>query len=219
MRPGEPFVSIVFDCDGVLIESIDIKTRAFADLYRPYGEEIVTQVVAYHLAHGGISRLEKFRHFHSKLLGLSLSTEEEQKLSDRFSFLVEDEVVEAPWVIGAKEFLDAHWMCVPLYLVSATPTDELLRIIDRRKMSHYFRGVFGSPASKAEILKSLITKYSVQPTDMLMVGDALTDYVSACSVGMPFIGRFSGVQSNPFPTGVTVITNLLDLQTSIDQMR
>ena len=31
------FEAIVFDFDGVLVESVDIRTRAFVELYRPYG--------------------------------------------------------------------------------------------------------------------------------------------------------------------------------------
>ena len=48
--------AIIFDFDGVLVESVDVKTRAFCDMYSKYGEEIVEKVKEYHLSHGGISR-------------------------------------------------------------------------------------------------------------------------------------------------------------------
>ena len=51
---------LVFDFDGVLADSVDIKADAFAELYSPYGSEIVEQVVAHQLANGGMSRFEKF---------------------------------------------------------------------------------------------------------------------------------------------------------------
>ena len=40
--------AIIFDFDGVLVESVDIKTQAFAGLYQSYGETIVGKVVRYH---------------------------------------------------------------------------------------------------------------------------------------------------------------------------
>ncbi len=33
-----PIRCLVFDCDGVILESVDIKTRAFKHVFVPYGE-------------------------------------------------------------------------------------------------------------------------------------------------------------------------------------
>jgi len=46
--------AIIFDFDGVLVESGDLKTRAFADLYQSYGETVVSKVVRYHSLNGGL---------------------------------------------------------------------------------------------------------------------------------------------------------------------
>ncbi len=40
----ENWQAIIFDFDGVIVESGDIKTQAFAELYRSYGEHVVTEV-------------------------------------------------------------------------------------------------------------------------------------------------------------------------------
>ena len=39
---------IIFDYDGTIADSIHIKTVAFADLYRTYGEKIVNKVINFH---------------------------------------------------------------------------------------------------------------------------------------------------------------------------
>src|SRR5687768_6679568 len=44
------FDAVVLDFDGVLVESVDVKTRAFARLYSRYGSDVEAEVVAYHLA-------------------------------------------------------------------------------------------------------------------------------------------------------------------------
>ena len=54
--------AIVFDFDGTLVNSNEIKTWAFGELYKEYGEKIVQQIIAYQKEHEGISRFVKFRY-------------------------------------------------------------------------------------------------------------------------------------------------------------
>ena len=56
--------NIFFDFDGVIAESVKAKSDAFAEIYRPYGSKIVSQVVEYHNLNGGVSRYDKFKYFH-----------------------------------------------------------------------------------------------------------------------------------------------------------
>ena len=66
--------SIIFDFDGVIVESNNIKTNAFEGLYKPFGNEIAKKVIEHHVTHGGISRFEKFKLYHKELLGIDLTT-------------------------------------------------------------------------------------------------------------------------------------------------
>ena len=202
------FDAIVFDFDGVLVESVDVKTRAFAALYEPYGEEVVKQVVAWHLAHGGVSRYEKFRHFHRAFLGRALNRAEEVELGDRFSALVEEAVIDAAWVPGAHEFLEDWHARLPLYVASGTPEEELIRIVGRRGMSHFFKGVAGAPSKKGAILRNFIGRSGVSPERMLMVGDAMTDFDGAVEAGVSFLG-IAPAGANTFPLGVPVLPDLI----------
>lgn len=205
------FNAIVFDFDGVLVESVDVKTRAFVELYRPYGEVVMRAVAAYHLEHGGVSRHEKFRHFHRTLLGQTLSKDEEDRLAARFSCLVEDAVVEAPWVAGAREFIEAHYREIPLHVASATPTDELLRIMSRRSMRDYFHLVAGAPQRKGSVLQQVIAAGGHFPGRVLMIGDALTDFDGAREARAAFLGRVAKAARNPFPDSVPVVEDLWQL--------
>lgn len=205
------FDAIVFDFDGVLVESVDVKTRAFVELYRPYGEAVTRAVAAYHLEHGGVSRHEKFRHFHRTLLGQTLSEDEEERLAARFSSLVEDAVVGAPWVAGAREFIEAHFREIPLHVASATPTDELLRIMSRRNMRDYFRHVAGAPQRKGSILTQVIAAGGHPSGRVLMIGDALTDFDGAREARTGFLGRVAKGARSPFPDSVQVVEDLWQL--------
>ena len=39
--------AIVFDFDGTLVKSNEIKTWAFGELYEEHGEKVVQQIIAY----------------------------------------------------------------------------------------------------------------------------------------------------------------------------
>jgi len=204
------FDALIFDFDGVLVDSVEVKTQAFASLYASYGPEIVAQVVAYHLANGGMSRHRKFRYFHETLLGVSLSPEEEARLADEFSLLVEEAVVAAPWVAGAREFLFVHQALLPLFVASGTPDEELKRILKKRNMMPLFQGVYGSPAEKGEILRSIVTHGNFDPTRVLMIGDAWADWEGALAANISFLGCIPS-HNNPFPPEVPVISDLTSL--------
>lgn len=204
------YEAIVFDFDGVLVESIDIKTQAFASLYAAHGVDVVSKVVAYHLANGGVTRSNKFRYYHETLLGIPLTKDAEAKLARRFACLVEDAVVSAPTVPGALEFLERHAGTLRLFMASSTPEEELKRIVARRGMNRYFSGIYGAPATKCEIIKGIVERGHIDRRRVLMVGDALSDLHGAVRAGVQFLGRRSGSELQ-FPRGVDVINDLTEL--------
>ncbi|MGH8670854.1 MAG: HAD family hydrolase [Burkholderiales bacterium] len=209
------FDAVIFDFDGVLAESVDVKTRAFAALYSEHGLEVVEKVVAYHLEHGGVSRFEKFRYFHETLLGVKLSPDLEQSLGDRFSRLVEDAVVSAPWVEGAQEFLENCYQDLPLFVASGTPEEELKRILEKRAMGHYFTSAYGAPETKGQIIRRILDHYRFPHDRVLMMGDAQSDYDGAAETGVCFIGRIHRDSAKFPPTTQTVpdLRTLADLVT------
>ena len=205
--------AIIFDFDGVLAESVDVKTRAFESLYAEYGDRIVEQVRDYHLQHGGISRFEKFRYYHEVLLGKTLTKDEENQLGDRFSQYVEDAVVESVYVAGAYNFLENYYQSIPLFVASGTPDVELKRIVSRRNMAHYFISVHGSPAKKGDIIQDILTKHSFNPDHVLMIGDAIADYEGAIAAGVKFMGRVMKYpETYPFSVETLVLPDLVDLE-------
>lgn len=184
--------SIIFDFDGVLVESVDIKTAAFARLFADEGQDVVERVIEYHLRNGGVSRFEKIRYYYEYILRRPLSDELLRKECVRFSALVFDEVVKAPYVPGAREFLDYGRDLYDFFIVSATPQDEIDRIIDKRGMRAFFKKIIGSPLKKNEAVDVLISDFNIKPANTAFVGDALSDYDAARTHGIAFIARVAG---------------------------
>lgn len=190
--------AIFFDFDGVLVESVDIKSRAFAKLFEAEGDEVARQVVAYHLRHGGMSRYEKIRYYYDHLLRRPLSDEQLNDVATAFSRLVVDEVVTAPYVKGALEFLTASHGRVALYAISGTPEEEMKEIIKRRNMDRFFKGVYGAPRKKDELVRMIMRNQGYAADDVLFVGDALTDLEAAKANGIAFIARVADGSHNFF---------------------
>jgi len=173
---------VVFDFDGTLCDSADIKTKAFYELYLDeHGPEVAAALVDYHRRHAGVSRYEKIRWAEERLLGRRVTPERLRSMAARFSMLVEDAVVDAPLFPGVLPYLRDETL--PVAIASATPTTELRRICDRKGITEFFWAIEGSPATKAEILSDYAARLRVGPKRMLMVGDQPSDLQAAVEVG------------------------------------
>jgi len=181
--------TIFFDFDGVIAESVDIKTNAFAKLFEREGKTIVEKIVEYHRHNTGVSRYDKFRYFYREILGRPLPDDEFQRLCDMFSALVTDEVVRAPYVKGALEFLQTYSPRYSSYIVSATPQQEMEDIVARRKIGSFFKKIYGSPIKKEAAVKETLNNENILPENAVYIGDAKSDYEAAVLNGVHFIAR------------------------------
>lgn len=204
--------AIIFDFDGVVVESGKIKTQAFAELYRPYGADIVTKVVQFHTQNGGMSRYRKFRHFQEHFLHQPPLTEEEEKQLDiRFSELVVEAVIAAAPVPGAIELIRQQSGKIPLFVASGTPEVELKVIVERRGLAPYFIAVRGAPALKKTIIAEILAARGLQPETVLMIGDAMADLEGAQANNTAFLGRVFPGDPNPFPAHIEIVPDLRSL--------
>jgi HAD superfamily hydrolase (TIGR01549 family) len=181
--------AIAFDFDGVLVESVDVKTRAYAYLFKEYGQDVVSKVVDYHIKNGGVSRFVKLRTIYDKILKESLSENKFDSLSEQFSSIVVDAVVAAPWVEGAQEFLQKNKNRYLYFIVSGTPQEELELIVQRRQMGQYFCAVLGSPKNKVDLFHEFLPRLNLTPKETVFVGDAETDWNAAKTIGLAFLWR------------------------------
>lgn len=211
---------IIFDFDGVILESVTVKTEAFRALFS-FTPEHVEEIVQYHRDNGGMSRYDKFRHIYKIILQEDLSRERFDKLSERFSAIVFDKVIKTPFVPGAQEFLITNYRKIPLYVISATPEEELIQIMEKRELTPYFRKIFGAPRKKTDCIAEIVSLTGVPPGSVVFVGDAKNDYNAACSAGVRFIGRVKPGDENKFKglAGVdAVIPDMNDLEKHIGRI-
>lgn len=211
--------AILFDFDGVLVESVDIKTKAFARLFENEGPKIVKKVVEYHLANGGVSRFKKFDYIYKELLKRQITDEIRMELGNKFAKLVIQNVLDAPWISGVQEFLENYSEKLDLYIVSGTPDNELKYIVENKSASKYFKGVLGSPATKGDLIKHILSTHSYKSEHIVFVGDAITDLNGALEANVSFIGKVSNKEINQFSDyHVSLISDLRELPELLKQL-
>jgi HAD superfamily hydrolase (TIGR01549 family) len=206
--------AIIFDFDGVLVESTEIKTEAFRRLFSGYPDK-VHEIVEYHKMNMGISRYVKFRYFYESILGKELSRDKEIELGKKFSQVVLERIAKAPFVTGALDFLDNHYKKTPLFIASGTPHEELYYIIKKRGISHYFKEIHGTPRKKPEIIVDILSRYSWRASDVIFVGDAESDLKAARESGVCFIARISPCGNNSLSGCPFKINNMRELEKTI----
>lgn len=194
-----PLSLLVFDCDGVILESVDVKTRAFKRIGDDFGPEISDRLVMYHTMHGGVSRYKKFAWLYEEALGREIKPEEETALNDRFVRYALEEIMVCPLVEGTQAVLDRWKGKVPMYVASGAPQEELDFLLEKRKLSGYFDGIYGYPPGKTELLKNILQKTGCSPAETVMIGDASTDMRAAESARTLFYGRGEFFRDTGYP--------------------
>jgi HAD superfamily hydrolase (TIGR01549 family) len=199
---------IIYDFDGVICDSVNIKTEAFVDLYKSFEPKIQAQVREYHLLNGGISRYEKFKFFQSILLGKEVSEDEIINLSSQFSALVKEKVIASEYIKGAYNFIKRNAF-KKQFICSGTPEIEIYEISEKKGISSFFQQLYGSPKTKTEIINIILTQTKVSRDKCIFFGDAMTDYNAAQFCAIPFIGIKNA--ETTFPDGTIIIRDFEDL--------
>jgi phosphoglycolate phosphatase-like HAD superfamily hydrolase len=203
--------SVIFDFDGVLIESAGIKTGAFRRLVADLDETIREDFVQYHVKNSGISRFVKFRYLYEELLRKPYSERAGFELSERFSALVLDQVKAAPLVEGTKEFLLENRGRRLLFIASGTPERELVDTVFHKEISEYFVGMFGTPTTKPDIINSIKSRYRLKSDEIAFVGDGQSDLEAGQQTGVHFILRATSDNAHFTASARHIISNLKEL--------
>ncbi len=198
--------AIIFDFDGTLVDSAEIKKNAFSLLYKKYGKEVEERVVKYHEHNEGVPRNQKFKFFQTKILKQNFDEQIEGELSSNFSSLVLDLIVKAPYLDGVEKFLNKYYEVINFFVASATPQKELEKIINKRGMRNYFKDIYGSPKTKGKIIKGIIKNNNLDKKRVLMVGDSISDYNGALEANVKFLG-VEKKNNDKLPKGIEKINN------------
>ncbi|SDM37106.1 Phosphoglycolate phosphatase, HAD superfamily [Franzmannia pantelleriensis] len=215
---NHPRAALVFDFDGVILDSASLKREAFAALYDDYPDVQREAIRAYLGRRGGQPREVKFRHIESHILGRDVRAADIDALCARFKAVVAERIRVAPAIPGAIEFLSRWHGRLPLYLLSATPGHELREIVEQRDLARYFEAVIGAPPDKVTGMRNLLERYRHPAAHTVMIGDSYNDYRTARGNGTRFVGVCADPSASPFPDDVATIRNLRRLEAALARL-
>jgi HAD superfamily hydrolase (TIGR01549 family) len=189
------YQTLVFDCDGVILNSNKIKTQAFYDVAKVYGHKPAQILKDYHIQNGGISRYKKFEYLFTNILQKTTEAQELNKLLSHFSKEVKNALLTCEVAKNIKELRDktkdSKWL-----IVSGGDQAELREVFKQRELNVYFDGgIFGSPDDKDIILKNEKEDGNISEKS-LFLGDSMYDYqaAAAAKIDFVFISQWSEVE-------------------------
>lgn len=197
---------LVFDFDGVLVDSLPVRDEGFRQVFLIYGEEIADQAKAFHVNNRGLFRREKFRRIYEKVLGIAPTEFQLDNAETRFVKYTQQGIMDAPLNPGVAEFC-AQPLSIPLYIVSAAPQSEVSMVARHKGIASMFFEILGGPKPKIEHLKMILTRERCSAQSMLFIGDALNDFNAASEVGCRFNGIVKSGNVSPFPDGTQIFNN------------
>ncbi|SFX08853.1 HAD family hydrolase [Marinospirillum alkaliphilum] len=183
------YKTLVFDCDGVVLNSNKVKTQAFYNSTLPFGKSAAKAMVDYHIKNGGISRYSKFDYFLKSIAPEYAGNPDVLSIKELLSIYAEEvrkgllscEITNGLSVLR-EQTSDSRWM-----IVSGGDQKELREIFKVRNIDQYFDGgIFGSPATKDEILNELTIDGRLQKP-ALFIGDSKYDFEAASGADLDFV--------------------------------
>ena len=179
---------IFFDFDGVIKESLDIKSDAFKKLFDKHGPEVSRKVLEHHNSNMGVSRFAKIP-LYLGFAGIKTNENLIKEYESNFSKLVFEGVLKSDWVPGILSFLKKNYVKKHLFILTATPHQEINKIARILKIDFYFKEIIGSPTSKSKAIKNIIRLNKFEPSKCLMIGDSKSDHEATIDSEVPFILR------------------------------
>jgi phosphoglycolate phosphatase-like HAD superfamily hydrolase len=178
--------SVVFDCDGVILDSNRLKTEAFRQVAGAYGPAVAEALVEFHVRNAGASRYRKFAYMLEYLLRTEPAAERVAELADEFARRIASALRTCAVADGLPALRarlpEATWM-----VVSGADQEELRQLFAERQLAGYFDGgIFGSPDTK-EVILARERGAGHLPMPALFVGDARYDHEAATRAGLDFV--------------------------------
>jgi len=182
------YKSIVFDCDGVVLDSNVVKTEAYFRTAKNLGatDAQAQALVEYHVELGGISRYHKFEWYLHEVLNQPVTEQAVQALLDEFARELEVGLMECAVAEGLEDVRSAtpkaNWM-----ILSGGDQQEIRALFAKRDLAKYFDGgLFGSPDNKDTVLAREIASGNLQ-FPALFIGDSKYDFEAATRAGLDFV--------------------------------
>ncbi len=177
----------IFDCDGVILDSNQLKIEAMKNALEAHFSDIklISECIDYFRNNFGKSRFHHVSYFLDSILNIEEDQkgEIEQLILKDFSKQCRSLYLIADLTPGFLAFLE---QCKgKKYVASGSQQSELRDVFAQRGLDVYFDGIFGSPTQKIEIIRHILDKE--KSSNAVVFGDAAADLEAAINNGCFFV--------------------------------
>lgn len=181
--------NILWDFDGVILDSMKIKGNGFVELFKEHDNDKIKLIEKYHYENGGVSRFEKIRYFFNEILQENITEDDIRSLANKFAKIIEEKLFDKSNLINESlDFIKSNFKKYNFHIVSGAEHNELNSLCKYFDLEKYFISLDGSPIKKEVLVKNVIEKYNYKNSETILIGDAITDYNAAIKNEIVFFG-------------------------------
>lgn len=181
--------TILWDFDGVILDSMQIKCDGFLELFKKSDEDSLKKLSKFHFENGGVSRFEKIKYFYQNILKKNIDEADVLIMAEEFGSIIQKRINNKDNLIkDSMYFIRENYANYSFHIVSGAEHKELNYICNQLEVEKYFITINGSPIKKDILVKKLLKKYNYKPEQTILIGDAMTDYNAAKRNNIKFYG-------------------------------
>ena len=180
--------TILWDFDGVILDSMKIRDLGFVVIFKNYPKNLVDKLLDYHNENGGLSRYIKIKYFYNELLGKEITQERIQEYADAFSKVMLEKLGDKNLLINnSVDFILKNYKNYNFHIVSGSDGKELNILCKRLDIAQYFLTIQGSPTHKNKLVQDLMSQNSYDTKETCLIGDSINDYNAADNSDIYFL--------------------------------
>ena len=178
------YKNIILDCDGVILDSNQLKIKAMEHALKKHGisESSLVKCITYFKNNFGKSRLLHLRQF-ERILNVKLDVE---SIIHHYADYLDKTYRICQYTTGFFQHF-SNLENRNLFVVSGSDQEELRKVFSF-KDNKMFMKILGSPVTKSNNIKSLIESFDLNLKDTCYVGDSVADVIASRENEIDFIG-------------------------------
>ena len=195
------YANILWDFDGVILDSASVRELGFRKTLEKYDPEEVERLLAFHHDNGGLSRYVKYRYFFGEVLGKPVTESTINAYAGDFSQVMMQHLLDPALLIEeVVNFIEKFAPTVNMHVVSGSDQRELRKICAAVGVSQYFRSIHGSPTPKTQLVEELLERLGYERAHTCLIGDSVNDFEAADANGIDFYG-YNNASLRPLGAG------------------
>jgi phosphoglycolate phosphatase-like HAD superfamily hydrolase len=181
--------NILWDFDGVILDSMKIRDWGFEEIFKNFNKQEVALLLKFHRKNGGLSRYVKIRYFFEIILNQEITEPKVLMYADDFSILMKKELINPKNLINdSLSFIKDNRGKYNFHIVSGSDQEELRFLCKELNIDEFFISIHGSPTPKNKLVNDLLITNKYIKEETILIGDSINDYEAASVNSLRFYG-------------------------------